>query len=74
MSLSPLTKPGRGRDGTPRLSSRAGDDGAVRGVLQTQLPHISEDGLHVVLGQQFLERTCIYIYIYLYVLYIMSIY
>lgn len=55
MSFSRLTEPGCGCDGTPCLSCGAGDDGTVGGVLQTQLAHISEDGLHVEFRDQLLD-------------------
>jgi len=54
VSLSRQTEPGGGGAGTTRLSHGAGDEDAVRRVLQTQLPHISEDGLPVELRHQLL--------------------
>lgn len=57
MSLSRLTEPGGGGVGASCLSGGAGDNGTMGRVLQTQLPHVSEDGLHMKLRHQLLDRT-----------------
>lgn len=39
------------------MSRRAGDDGSVGWVLQTQLHDIGEDGLHMKLSHKLLDRS-----------------
>lgn len=55
VTLSGLTEPGCGGDGTPHLSHEAGDDSTAGRVLQTLLSHVGEDGLHVELGHKVLH-------------------
>jgi len=55
MCLPLVAEPGGGGAGSSGLARWQGDDGTVSRVLQAQLAHVGEDGLHLQLCHQLLQ-------------------